>query len=231
MRKLLLTVFLAATLGIQQAAAQGFDFGLSLDGGFPQGAFKDNVENNGFGIEGIFAYSIPYSPLSMGLDLGFFTYGNASRKEIFNPNIPEVRIGVRTTNNIFTGHFFTRLESKQGAIRPYADGLIGMHYLWTESRVEDDDNFETIASTTNFDDSALSYGFGGGLKFKVAESINDNGDLIRWFIDLRARYLFGGKADYLKEGALRNNNGVLEYDTSNSSTDLMTVGLGFIVQL
>ena len=230
MGRMILIALFAGLLGIQDVSAQNFDFGLSLDGGFPQGSFKNNVESNGIGLEMIVAYSPRYSPLSAGLDLGFITYGNRTRKEIFNPNIPEVIIGVRTTNNIFTGHFFTRLEARQGTVLPYLDGLFGLNYLWTESRVEDDDSDETIASTTNFDDTALSYGFGGGLKFKVAESIAESGKPIHWFVDLRARYLFGGEAEYLTEGALRTDNGVLEYDTSRSSTDLVTAGVGFIIR-
>jgi len=230
MRNFMLITLLIVATGYSLASGQNLEFGVSLNSGFPQGTFKNNVESNGIGIDGLIAYSVPYSPVSVGLDLGFITYGSSTRKEFFNPNIPEVIIGVRTTNNIFTGHFFTRIEARQGPVRPYIDGLVGLHYLWTESKVEDDDAIETIASTTNFEDSAFSYGFGGGLKFKIAESFNENGDLVRWFIDLKGRYLFGGEADYLKEGALRNNNGTLRYDTSRSNTDIVTAGLGFIVQ-
>lgn len=231
MKKIILLILFTGVVGIGTLVGQNFDFGITLDGGFPQGSFKENVESNGLGIEGIIGYSIPYSPITVGFDLGFITYGSASRKEVFNPNIPEVRIRVRTTNNIFTGHFFTRMEAKEGIFRPYIDGLVGFHYLWTESRIEDDSDFETIASSTNFDDTAFSYGMGGGLKFKIAESKDHMDRTYRWFIDLRARYLFGGEAEYLREGALRNNNGTLEYDTSYSNTDLLTVGVGFIVQL
>ncbi|MDR8392927.1 outer membrane beta-barrel protein [Aliifodinibius sp. S!AR15-10] len=229
MKKMLLLLLFLTAFGLPVAIAQDFSFGLTLDGGFPQGNFKRNVESNGIGLEGMAAYSVKNSPLTVGLNLGFYNYGNQSRKEFFNPNIPEVRVGVRTTNNIFTGHFFTRLEAKERIVRPYVDALVGLNYLFTESKVEDDSDFDTIASTTNFDDTAFSYGLGGGLKFKVADSYDDLGQKLTWFIDLKARYLFGGEADYLKEGALRNNNGTLVYDTSRSSTDLFTVGLGFIV--
>lgn len=229
MKKIILLLLFLSVLGLPAAIAQNFSFGLSIDGGFPQGNFKRNVERNGIGIEGIAAYSHPNSPLTLGINLGFYNYGNQSRKEIFNPNIPEVRVGVRTSNNIFTGHLFTRLEAKERTVRPYVDALVGLNYLFTESKVEDDDRIETIASTTNFDDTAFSYGLGGGLKFKIATSHDDMGNELDWFIDLRARYLFGGEAEYLREGALRNNNGTLVYDTSHSSTDLFTVGLGFVV--
>ncbi|MDX1637110.1 MAG: outer membrane beta-barrel protein [Balneolaceae bacterium] len=229
MKKTILFLLLFGGSGVPLAAGQNFDFGLSVDGGFPQGNFKRNVESNGLGLEAFAAYRIHSSPVKVGINLGFVTYGNDTRKEIFNPNIPEVRVGVRTNNNIFTGHLFTRFESAEGIVRPYFDALAGLNYLFTESRVEDDDWGETIASTTNFDDTAFSYGLGGGVKFKVAESYDQFGKPLKWFIDVRAKYLVGGEAEYLKEGALRNENGRLVYDTSRSSTDLLTVGLGFVV--
>lgn len=216
-------VFCSVTKG------QGVDFGLSLNAGFPQGEFRQNVESNGFGIDGVIVWKPVYSPVSFGLDLGFYTYGNADRKEIFNPNIPEVTIRVRTTNNIFTGHLLMRLDPVEGRVEPYIDGLVGLNYLWTESKVEDEDDMDEIASSTNFEDSAFSYGLGGGIKFQVARSISEIGSVSRWYIDLRVRYLFGGEAEYLKEGALRNNNGTLSYDTNNSRTHLFTAGIGFVV--
>ncbi|MDX1618189.1 MAG: hypothetical protein R3224_05350, partial [Balneolaceae bacterium] len=134
MRKILLLALFIFVSGIPLGVAQNFDFGLALNGGFPQGKFRSNVGSDGIGLDMVFAYGPRYSPVSVGVDLGFITYGSSTRKEFFNPSIPEVLIGVRTTNNILTGHFFTRVESKQGPVRPYFDGLIGLNYLWTESR-------------------------------------------------------------------------------------------------
>jgi len=210
-------------------AGQGVDVGLALGGGFPQGEFRENVESNGIGLDFTLAWRPVYSPVAFGLDLGFYNYGNADRKEIFNPNIPEVTIRVRTTNNILTGHFLLRLDPVQGMIQPYLDGLAGFNYLWTQSKVEDEDDMEEIASSTNFEDSAFSYGLGGGIKFQVAELLTEMGGISRWYIDFKVRYLLGGEAEYLKEGALRNSNGMLFYDTSNSRTDLFTASIGFVV--
>lgn len=233
LKKILLVLILIFTVGLQIASSQGLDLGIAVNGGFPQGAFKDNVEQNGFGLDGILGYQIPRSPFTIGINLGFITYGQDSRTENFSPNIPEVQIRVKTNNNIFTGHLFSRIEAKQGRVRPYADGLIGLNYLFTESKITDDDNFngEAIVSTTNFDDSAFSYGAGGGVKFKIADHIDAEGDRSRWFIDLKIRYMFGGQAEYLREGSIRNVNGNLLFDSDFSHTDLLTVGVGFIVNL
>ncbi|MDZ7692599.1 MAG: hypothetical protein U5K69_15970 [Balneolaceae bacterium] len=229
MRKLFLSLLFIFAVNLPIAIAQNYSAGLSIEGGFPQGSFKHNVESNGIGIEGIMTVNMPSSPVSAGLDIGFYTYGTDRRKEVFNPNIPEVLLGVRTNNNIFTVHFFTRLQSREGPLRPYMDALVGLNYLFTESSVTDDDEFDELASTTNFDDTALSYGLRGGVQVKVADYVDDTGPALGFYIDLKARYLVGGRAEYLKEGALQNNNGRLEYTTSRSKTDLLSVGLGVVV--
>lgn len=229
-RRILLTMFFLGGIGLFPLYGQNFSFGLSFQGGFPQGGFKNNVESNGFGVDGIVAYSLPASPVAVGLDLGFITYGKVRRTEPFSPNIPEVLVDVKTTNNIFNSHLFVRAEGRNGILRPYIDGLLGLNYLFTRSSVEEQSFDEPIASTTNFDDVAFSYGVGTGMKIKLAKSIDDEtGKVSRWFLDLKARYLLGGEAEYLREGGLRNVNGSLVIDPSFSRTDLFTIGIGFSV--
>lgn len=225
--------FLAAGFSpVFDVKAQGFEIGLNGATAFPQAGFRENMNRNGWGLDGTIGYKLPDLPVTVGMDLGLLVYGHESRSEPFSPNIPEVTVRVQTSNNIFTGHFFTRLEAGKGNIRPYADGLIGLHHLFTESRVGDDDEEHTIASTTNFEDTAFSAGVGAGVKFRIAEGYSQNdGSRYRWSIDLRSRYLFGGSAEYLKEGTLRDTNGNLIYDTSLSRTDLLTFHIGFTVYI
>ena len=49
------------------------------------------------------------------------------------------------------------------------------------------------------------------------------------FIDLKARYLYGSEAEYLKEGSVLIDNGKVIYNTSKSKTDLLTAHIGAIV--
>jgi hypothetical protein len=86
-----------------------------------------------------------------------------------------------------------------------------------------------IASTTNQSDIAFSYGGGGGVKVKVYQNEKDDGKLLSVLIDLRVRYIFGGKAEYLKEGSVRIQGGRAYYDTYKSKTDLLLGQLGVSV--
>jgi hypothetical protein len=46
------------------------------------------------------------------------------------------------------------------------------------------------------------------------------------YLDLKARYLFGSEAEYLKEGSVIVENGRVTYDVSRSKTDLLQIHLG-----
>ena len=49
-------------------------------------------------------------------------------------------------------------------------------------------------------------------------------------LDLRARYLVGGEAKYLKEGTIQVVDNRLVYDLRQSKTDLVTVGAGVTIE-
>lgn len=205
--------------------AQVNDADINLFFGIPQGEFQENLDATAIGINGSVAFAIPSSPLSLGLELGIMTYGTDSRDESFNPNIPEVTVEVNTMYDIFTAHTFIRYEARSGVMRPYIDGLVGLNYLFTETNIQDQNNYQTIASDTNFDDTAFSYGVGGGLKFRVAQTETN-----QYLINLKGRYLLGSEADYLQEGSLEVVEGQLFFDESTSKTDILTIHVGLSVK-
>jgi hypothetical protein len=200
--------------------AQG-DADINLFVGSPQGDFQDNLDRTAIGINGSIAFAAPSSPIQLGIEMGIMTYGSDSRRESFNPNIPEVQVRVETSYDILTGHFFLRYEVPAPIVRPYIDGLIGFNYLFTETKIQDSQDYDEIASDTNFDDWAFSYGFGPGIKFKVYDS-----PVNRVYINLKTRYLFGSEASYLQPGSIEVNNGRLTFNESTSKTDMLTIHLG-----
>ncbi len=200
-------------------------------GAYPQGAFGDNVENDGYGIGFGAMFRPADSPVLIGVDLALLSYGDETRKEPFSTNIPDVEVDVTTTNSIAKGNFVLRLSPLPGAIRPYLDGLVGFNYLWTETKIEDEDSQEQIASSTNQDDTTVSYGGGGGLLVRVYSGSTEGTSVLRGvFIDLQARYLAGGKAKYLKENSIRRSGSRVVYDLSESRTDLLTFMIGATVE-
>lgn len=209
-------------------AQSPFQAGINFSLGLPQEEFKENVDNVGFGLSGHFGCQIPNTPVAVGASIGFLIYGMETRREPLSTTIPDIMVDVETTNNILTGHLLLRVQPPmQSAIfRPYLEGLFGFHYLWTETKIRDWEGDGAIGST-NYDDAAMSYGGGGGVMIRVYEGTKENSDgTFSVNIDLGFRYLLGGEAEYLREGDIKRENGVVTFSPSKSTTDLLVTKLG-----
>lgn len=223
-------VFLAAPPAHAQVQPQGE---LSFAMGFPQGEFADNVTNPGFGINIFGGLGFAQAPVVLGGELGFLIYGQEHRREPFSTTIPDVTVDVETNNNIVMGHFVLRLQPQTGTVRPYADGLFGFKYLFTETRIENDrfrPGPDPIAVSTNFDDIALSYGVGGGVDVRLYHGmLGESPGTV--FLKLGARYLPGAEAEYLKKGSIARNDGTVTYEVERSRTTLLVPQIGVKVSL
>jgi hypothetical protein len=222
--------FVAFVLPAAALADGGMQGAFWLLGALPRGEFKDNVENNGFGLGGSFGIRVPESPVYLGAEIDFAIYGQAGYTVPF-AGLP-VRVKVQTDNSILQGLLMLRLQPPTGPVRPYADGLFGFNYLFTTTTIKDRQDEGDIASDTNQDDTALAYGGGGGVMFRVWQRDPVPGKLgVRAILlDLRARYLVGGEAKYLKEGTIQVVDNRLVFDLRQSKTDLVTVGAGVTIE-
>lgn len=226
-----LLLFLLAPSVSAQYGGGGVDAVLAI----PQGQFADRLDGIGYGLSGNLVLHIPNTPVGLGIEGTFVTYGRETIRERFGSGaLGRVEVDVETTNNILLGHLLLRLQSPSGALRPYADALVGVNYLFTESRIADVDfgDDRDIASSTNFDDAAFSYGLGGGVMAQVFSGRSgETGRPYGVFIDARVRYLLGGKADYLQEGDIgADSNGDPIYTVTQSSTDLLLPQLGMTIR-
>jgi hypothetical protein len=226
---LALFILSIGTLGYSEEKFQiSADFSL----GFPQGVYKENIDRSGAGGSGYFAYQFKNSPFSVGLSFSVLVLGSQKRGEFFSPHIPEVEVDVITRNYSLMGHLVFRFQPWKGELRPYVEGLLGFTYLWTETGVYDQGwGNMAIASSVNQRDIAWSTGAGGGLLIRIFEKKrNPNRGNFGLYIDFGARYLFGGKAEYLSEGGIAEDGGQMVYDTHLSRTDLLAakIGLSFV---
>lgn len=235
-RPLYLAIFFATMLvaGAVAANAQEFQGGLGFAMGLPQGPFDDTVDNTGYGPSLSFGYSFGSIPVTVGVEGSFLIYGVESRREHFNPNIPEVDVSVRTTNSITNAMLVTRIGPNSGMIRPYIDAGIGINYLATVSSVDGDDGGEnsTIASTTNHRDLVLAYGVGAGVKIEVfrndvPDTAETGGRPLRSvFIDVRGRYMSSEEGEYLVSGAIQRVGSQIFVTPSYSRIDMVALYAG-----
>ncbi len=215
---LLFASFLIIVSNSSFGQAAGLNFTIAL----PQGEFKDNVDNLGWGISGhavIFTPG-PAIPFTVGLNLGFINYGNESRRAAWSNTIPDAYVDVTRTNNIFNFHLLFQISPFSTPVKPYFEGLFGGNYLFTTTEVESDYLDKNLTETTNQDDFAWSYGAGGGIMVKLTELEESTGSI---WLDFKARYLFGTEAEYLKEGSviINETNGSATYHLSKSKVDLL----------
>jgi len=223
----LIILFLLTLTGKSTAQQVGINFSLAI----PQGEFADQVDNLGGGLSGEFLILSPKlkSPIGFGINLGYYIYGMESRREPWSNTIPDVFLDVNRTNNLFNFHILFQIGLPQGRIRPYAEGLFGGSYLYTETSVSGQYNSDNIASTTNYDDWAWSYGVGGGILILLSgDPVTEEGAV---YLDLKGRYLFGSEAEYLKEGSVEIIGGQVRYYPSQSKTDLLTLHAGVKIAL
>ncbi|NOZ56938.1 MAG: hypothetical protein GXO73_09165 [Calditrichaeota bacterium] len=231
----LLCGVLAAPLRVSAGNVPWGQAGVGLVLGFPQHEFKENVDRVGAGLSLKLEGGPASVPVAFGLSGGFMVYGSETRREPFSTTIPDVTVEVQTTNNLAFGHFYIKTGPRRGFFRPYVAGLVGFHYLFTQTKIQDvDEPDKEVASSTNFSDTAFSYGFAAGMQFRVHESVKKNPETgkeqrVRVFVDVQGKFLRGGEAEYLKEGSIRRENGKVAYDVSRSETDLFLLEIGVTV--
>jgi hypothetical protein len=226
----IIVMFLAGFVVLTSiASAQSWQGGLHFMVGSPQAEFRKNVDRLGYGATGNVGYAPEGSPIMLGLEFGYMNYGSSDRREPFSTTIPDVTVKVSTTNNFVLGHAVLRLQPNTGLLRPYIQGMAGFNYLFTETKIEDEDEpGKDVASSNNISDGAFSYGGGAGVLILVYSP--EDGSISDVFVDLGVRYTYGGEAEYLKEGSIRNVGGRVVYDSMKSKTDLLIFQIGASVR-
>jgi len=219
--------FVFALLLHGSAAAQMLGGTLIL--GLPQNEFKEQLNRIAYGVnvEATLAKPSYSTPITIGASVGYLIYGTEDVQVPFSRTVGRVFVNVNTTNSLLNFHLMMKLAPFPGPVRPYLEGLLGGNYLFTTSKVEDIDTDEEVVSSTNLDDFAWSYGYGGGILINLISEIEGGAEM---YLDIKARYLYGTKAKYLKEGSIRENgNGDVIYDISETKTDLLTLHVGIVL--
>lgn len=190
----------------------------------PKGEFADNI-GNGYGGNGHGLIRLDRAGvLSLRADVGGAQYGSETLPGGY---IYGGRVGVEvvTTNSILWAAFGPQVTFPVGRVRPYANAAIGVMNFSTNSSVRGTDNYyygQTFASTENQSDNTHSWIFGGGFQFPFT------GNMSMLALDVGAKYFTGGRATYLREGAIQDNpDGSISISPSHSKTDLVTWHVGF----
>lgn len=228
MARIVLSAAVLCGLPVMLSAQANFQGGLDFMVGFPHGEFADNLDANGYGLDGKFLYNVPETPVSLGAGFSFLIYGREVRTM---PLVPLVDVDVITTNSIMYGYLMLRLQPPRGAFRPFVDAYGGFSLFSTDTEVKDQNDSEhEIASSNNMRDFTSSYGVGGGIQFRVAGprpyDKRGDGGFESVYVEIGAKYLKGGEAEYLKKDGVEiiDDDNII-FDTKRSFTDII---MGFI---
>jgi hypothetical protein len=188
----------------------------------PAGEFADHIDN-GFGLAG----HVLYRPDSRGvfglrLEGGFVNYGRESRPVALSSTVGgRISVDLNTTNDILFVGIGPQLGMPSGRFRPYLNGTVGMAYFVTGSSLRGDRDGDSFASTTNYDDAALSFGGAAGTYVSI------RGGRLPIALDLGIRYQRTGSVSYLVEGGISDRpDGTIAVSPIDSDTELLTFQVG-----
>lgn len=220
---------------VKPVTAQEINASINLQGVFPQNEFRESIDTDGIGLNINGLYRFGDSPFGMGLDFNFINFGRDTRDEPLSSTIPDLRVRVENEYNLVQGLAVARVQSPDGTVRPFAEGLAGFNYFFTQTSIEDRRNQggEPIATDTNFEDWGFAWGGGGGLMIRVfdrrgSENLTRENPLAAGYLNLGVRYLNGSEAEYLREGSIVVDNGSVTYETLRSRTDMLLIQFGFV---
>lgn len=224
---LALLLFLTPLTALAQSGAE---FGLDLALAVPQGAFSQNMNETGFGLNFHAGKHVGRSPVMLGIDAAAHVYGTENRREPLSMTIPDINARVQTTNNLAQVHAMIRLQPISGKVRPYVDALYGFKYLWTQTSLVDYQYDEEIIGSTNQDDVTASYGLGAGVDFRIWDGLmGDNHRPGQVYLTVGARYLLSGEAEYLRRGDIEREPGSISFNTTRSRVDIVQPRFGVTV--
>lgn len=176
----------------------------------------------GFGVGGHAVWKpVPGGPFGLRIDGDVLIYGSETRRY---PLVPLVDVDVTTQNQIVGFQLGPELTFGR-AVQPYLFGEAGFSYFATTSSVEGTNSSAPFAETTNFDDFTWATVLGGGLRINLSDRQS------RVMLDLGARYVINGQAQYLREGSIQINGTDVTITPIESETNFVLYHIGVSVGL
>jgi hypothetical protein len=181
-----------------------FSFGGGAVVGRPTGEFREHVDVGG-GLTGHAILASPGSMFALRADASWLLYGSETLRAPLSETGGRVLVDVARTDN-WIGQLAVgpQITLPSGRVRPYANAFAGVAYFSTTSEPIAPPPLATLPlfiETTHLDDTAFSYGGGGGILIPIGKG--------RTAIDLGVRYARNGRVSFLAEGDLVGDGSVL----------------------
>lgn len=194
-----LRIFTAIMLVCPALMAQNWEFGSDFNVAQPVGSMTRTM-NNAFGMSIGVARNLK-GPFSLGMDLGFATYGSqSSRQQYTFADGTTTETNVLVSNDIFNlrlaGKYFFRNNKN---INPYLSGKLGWSWFTTNLTIEDPED-ETSCKPLDSDilsrDNTYTASGGAGVRIDF-KTIFKKVDPQHFYFDLSVHAVQGGTVRYM----------------------------------
>jgi hypothetical protein len=179
-----------------------------------QGAFRNTVGSSHGGLHGFVAVRSG-SGVAVGIQLG----GSQLQKRTETAHLDSgLNVNLKTTTSLTRIGVYGQYGPRFGPVRPYAEGLLGIHLATTNTKIPDNSN-QTPNTKTHEESVAPAAGLAVGVEIEVW-NFTSRSVAIR----LEGRHTYGGRVDYLYYSA---DAGEFVQRASGSTTSEVSVGVTF----
>jgi hypothetical protein len=233
-----LTLLVTLVLPILPAAAQGgIEAGFGPAGTFPTGVLAAPVGESGAGLLGEADLPLVGGRLRLGISLGWSQYARYRRTILYEGGSGEpFEVEELTGHDLVLGHLFLRRTFGRGLLRPHLEALAGFLYPYTGTELSGlrSDEYDPVGSTFHRGSTAPSWGLGMGVGLYLhrerdpAESEEEHstgGKGRLTALELRLRWIGGGRADWVRKGSVRIEGGEFHCEVRRTAADLIQPSL------
>jgi hypothetical protein len=220
---------LVVTIGLKAQTLSG-----AFMVGVPQKDFKEQNDNTGFGlqIQGTLQTPGITSPITLGASIGFLVFSSDERTYNTSAGFFDFEQTLDVSSNMANFHLFVQLAPIPGPVKPYAELLGGGNLLFTTAKVdlESVDNVpmfdDKVSKDDSFTDFTWSYGAGAGIQISIVPL-----PVVDLYIDLKARYLRGGEAEFVTEEDVEVDfdEGTVYFSPRKAKIELLSFHVGVSV--
>ncbi|MFC1553349.1 hypothetical protein ACFL7D_01835 [candidate division KSB1 bacterium] len=223
----LLVLILISINDTASYAQSKFNAAIKFTLGTPQGEYRRNFNDTGFGFSVFGGYCPGNSYLFFGVEGGLISNNLEESREHYPPYVTETN----KKNSIKMFHFVVRTQKRTGIFQPFAEGLIGVIKLSRSTSsvlygITSPVEYDRISSTSveDFSDSTFGHGIGCGTRINIVKKGKGN----PVYIELHVRYLWGGKAEYVKDTSINQTTEEITFNYIKSHTDLLLFQMGLM---
>jgi hypothetical protein len=230
MKKLVLLGFLVLLAG--GIKAQPY-IGTHFIGSSAQNMFCDSAYRHGYGFNmeffsnNLLRKSVNPNAFDLRFGLGVDFQGAGKEKRSVILNTPNSDPGKEVLKNSHIGLSATMRMTFLGEKRlsSYVDGFVGLRGFYSHRELTIDDpnpDYETSSSEQLFSTGTTRYGASFGAMYRLGRVVS---------IDTRVTYSAGSAGNWLNLNSVTQQDNVVSYNVSNTTTDLFIYRVGFVFNL